>query len=422
MARRGGKRIRLGVGLWTDEKGRLSATIKVGSHPQREKYFTATGDRDADLTRMRRWQLQTKATLLEGLPVTIDRETLAGSVPAFLATMPEGSSARRDYEKLLVAWIATPLGPMRRDDIRRSHILTQLAKWESDGYAAATLNHRLRALRKLYDVLDLDDDRAINPCAKVKKRTEPEADVRGADYAILEGILALIPDIGFSATKGTPRPEANKSKIRLRLMAWTGLPPALVKNIREEHIDWRAKELLVTPRRKGKGVRARRLPLLEEAVTALRDLQAAGGFGRYSNAAPWMAWQRAKRRYLDRMRADLTADQFAALEQLVTPLRPYDLRHSFAAMVYQTTENQYAVKDLLMHGSLQTSERYITRAVHAVSTAAIAAVQRGRGPEGASRPSPRVAKSRQNRTVSLSAVHTTKPAKPSISSGKRRDQ
>lgn len=374
MGRRG-KRIRLGVGLWTDDRGRLSATIKVGAHPQREKYFKASGDLDADIIRMQRWQLQTRASLIGDAPQVTDRETLAGSVPIFLATMPEGSAARRDYEKLLVSWIATPLGPVRRDEIRRSHVLTQLAKWEAEGFAASTTNHRLRALKKLFDVLDMDDERAINPCAKVRKRTEPEAQERGADYAILEGILAMIPDMGYAAKHGSKRPEANKSKIRLRLMAWTGLPPELVKHIREEHIDWQAKELLVTPRRKGKGVRARRLPLLEEAVSALRDLKAAGGFGRYSNAAPWMAWQRAKKRYLEAAQASgLPAGELAALRAIVEPLRPYDLRHSFLSRLYEDSGGDLmAVRELAMHSSVTTSQRYLKRIAAPSARRALAA-------------------------------------------------
>lgn len=415
---RKGKRVRLGQGLWSDDGG-LAATVRVGSQPQREKRFKRTDDFDADLRKMKRWQLHTRAQLLGDELRTPSRDTLADAVPSFLATMPEGS-ARRDYEKLLATWLETPLGPMLRSEIHRRDVLMQLANWEGEGYAAGTLNHRLRALRKLFDVLDADDDRAINPCAKVRKRAEPEPEERGADYAVLEGILAQLPDIGYAKDRGAERPAANKSKIRLRIMAWTGLPPALVKKIREEHVDWHAKELLVTPRRKGKGVKARRLPLLDEAVAALRDLKAAGGFESYSNAAPWAAWQRAKKRYLAAAEASgMPAGELAALRAVVAPLRPYDLRHSFAAMVYETTENQYAVKDLLMHGNIQTSERYIKRAVIKVSQSAIAAVAAARAvPASASTPSDSIGLSRTKRAISLVAVHSKKAAKPRVSSKK----
>jgi hypothetical protein len=75
-------------------------------------------------------------------------------------------------------------------------------------------------------------------------------------------------------------------------MAWTSLPPAQIKKIQPEYIRWAEKELDVMPRRKGKGVKARRLPLLDEAVAALRDMVTADACGSYSNAAPWAAWQR----------------------------------------------------------------------------------------------------------------------------------
>lgn len=420
MARRG-KRHRLGVGLWVDDAGRLSATVKVGSLPQREKWFKPTGDREADLRRMERWQLHTRAELLGDQPLKASRDSLKASVPRFLATMPTGAP-RHDYEKLLDVWCHTSLGEMPRHLIRRAHVLTQFAQWEAEGYAAGTMNQRLRALRKLYEVLDADDEFAINPCAKIRKFTEPEPQERGASYDILEGILACIPDIGFAAKRGSKRPPYNKSKIRLRVMAWTGLPPAQIRKIRAEHIRWAEKELDVMPRRKGKGVKARRLPLLEEAVAALRDLQTAGGFGGFSNAAPWNAWQRAKKRYLTAAQDRLTHEQYDALAAIVIPLRPYDLRHSYAAMIYETTGNQYAVKDLLLHGSLQTSERYIKRAVIAVSRSAIAAVQAGRqGPAGASAPSHTGAQLRTKRAISLRVVHHDKAAKPRVITKKSRD-
>jgi integrase len=420
MARRG-KRHNLGPGLWADDGG-LAATVKVGSGPQREQRFTPTDDRDADIRRMQRWQLHTRAELLGDQPSKAARDSLTASIPRLLATMPAGSTTRHDYEKLLATWTATPLGAMPRHMIRRVHVLTQLSAWESDEYSSTTLNHRVRALRKLYDVLDADDEYAINPCAKIAKYTEPEPAERGTTYDIIEGILAWIPDIGFAATRGAPRPAFNKSKLRLRVMAWTGLPPAQIRKIQPQHIRWTEKELDVTPRRKGKGVKARRLPLLEEAVTALRGFDAAGAYGAFSNAAPWMAWQRAKKRYLEDARTRLTPAAYAELERVVTPLRPYDLRHSFAAMVYETTENQYAVKDLLLHGSLQTSERYIRRAVIKVSQSAIAAVQATRTvPAGASRSGPRLAVSGRKRAISLPSVHSGTTAKARVSSNKSRN-
>lgn len=424
MARRG-NRTNLGSGLWADEGG-LSATVKVGNLPQREKRFKRSDDLDADIRKMQRWQLHTRAELLGDQPTKASRDSLTASVPRFLATMPAGSSARRDYEKLLATWCATSIGEMPRHLIRRATVLTQLAAWETEGYAPGTLNHRVRALRKLFDVLDAEDEYAINPCAKISKYTEAEPLERGATYDILEGILDCIPDVGFAAKPGSKRPKLNKSKIRLRLMAWTGLPPAQIRRIRREHIRWQDKELDVMPRRKGKGVKTRRLPLLEEAVAALRDLDAAGAYGGFSNAAPWTAWQRAKRRYLEQAEKTLKGAQYDELARVVTPLRPYDLRHSFAAMVYETTKNQYAVKDLLLHGSLQTSERYIKRAVIKVSQSAIAAVGAARDssravPAGASARRHAPALSRTKRAVSRSPIQSGKSAKPRKSAKKSRD-
>jgi integrase len=409
MGRRG-KRVRLGVGLWADAGG-LSATVRVGSQPQREKRFRRTEDLAADIRKMQRWQLHTRAEMLGDTPTEAQRDSLAAAVPRFLATIVEGTTTRRDFEKFLATWCATPLGAMDRRAIRRSHVLTQLAQWESEGYAAATLNHRLRSLRKLYDVLDAEDETAINPCAKIRKRKEPEPEIRGTTYDIIEAILSLIPDVGYAEKRGAKRPTFNKSKIRLRVMAWTGLPPEQIRKIRPEHIHWTAKELDVMPRSKGKGVKARRLPLLDEAVAALRDFDAADAYGRFSNAAPWNAWQRAKRRYLAQLR-EAHAPDIDVLEQTIKRLRVYDLRHSFAALVYETTGSRDAIKDLLLHGSLQTSERYLRRGVITATRSALAMVAAARAvPASASQSRPTLADSGRKRAISLVPIHHGKSAK-----------
>lgn len=410
---RSGKGVRIAPGIHQyGERFRVRVKVGVAEH---EKWFPASDDRDADLVTMERWQLHNRADLLGEQPVRASRDTLTADVPRFLATFPADSPARRDYEKLLATWTNTPLALRPRSDIRRRDVLAQLSAWETDGYAPVTLNHRLRALRKLYDVLDSEDDEAINPCAKIKKRPEGEPEERGTTHDIIEGILACIPDIGYAAERKQSRPTMNKSKARLRVMAWTGLPPALIRRIKPEHIHWQDKALDVTPRRKGKGVKARRLPLLDEAVEALRAFDAAGAYGSYSNAAPWTAWQRAKRRYLDQVRESAAPKAVVdELARVLGPLRPYDLRHSFAAMVYEHSDgNQHAVKDLLMHGSLTTSDRYIKRAVEAVSRTALAAVTAARAvPAGARRPDPKVAEVGRKRAVLPRLVHSPKTAKP----------
>jgi integrase/recombinase XerD len=375
MGRRGARH-RIADGIYADGTG-LSATVKVGDR-QREKRFRPSGDHQADLLRMQRWQLRMRAELIGDQPLRPNHDTFAAAVPRFLATLPAGSSVRYDYEKLLARWLETPLAALPMPAIQRLQILTQLASWEAAGVAASTLNHLVRALRRLYDVINGDDDQASNPCRKIPRYREPDPEPRGIDHVIIVLILACLPDVGYSAS-GVERPAISKTKARLRVMAWTGLPPALIRQIKPEHIHWESRELDVAPRRKGKGVRARRLPLLDGAIAALRAFDEADAYGSYSNAGPWMAWQRAKRRFIVQMRAaKIGAATLDELQRRLADLRPYDLRHSFGSDVYRHSANLKAVKDLLMHSSLHTSERYITSAVDEMSRSALEAVQKAR--------------------------------------------
>jgi hypothetical protein len=93
--------------------------------------------------------------------------------------------------------------------------VTTLSAWEAEGYAPGTLNHRLRSLKPLFDELNGDGEQAINPCAKIRKRTEPQLEERGTSYDITEGVLACIPDVGYAA-----RPSPDHEEGRRRDSGW----------------------------------------------------------------------------------------------------------------------------------------------------------------------------------------------------------
>lgn len=358
MGRRG-TRHRIAEGVFRDNLG-LTARVRVGSgasQRSKERHF----EDGTDLKAIQRWQLQTRADLMGDQPIKAQRGTLAAGVPSYLSTL----TGRRlsDARALLQHWIESPLGSSPRSSITRTQVLAQLARWEEAGVAASSINHRLLELRALFRELDARDPSAYNPTLEIRKRREPEPAPRAVPYDIIEAIIAFMPDRGRTMTPGARRPTASQTKARARVMAWTGLPPAQVMKIQPGDVDWQARTLRVTPRRKGKGTKARTVPLLPQAVEALKWFFASGATGTYSTSAFYKTWQTAQRRLVRELKR-LAAQQGVDPHSISLPrIRPYDLRHSFGTEAVRRSSNVLGVQTLMLHARISTTERYLKSAL-----------------------------------------------------------
>jgi integrase len=130
-----------------------------------------------------------------------------------------------------------------------------LENWRLQGLAASTVNHRRTALQHLWTVLNGRNN--PNPVRDVPKQQEPEPAVRALPYTQIEAILAALPDVG-QGLSGKARDGDSKTKARLRVMAYTGIPAAQLRRLKPEHIDWDAGTMRVSARRKGAAQRAGR--------------------------------------------------------------------------------------------------------------------------------------------------------------------
>jgi integrase len=362
------KRIRVAPGVWRDQWG-LQAMVKGGRGPGNTARFKPPRTL-ADAIRWQRRRLAELATVATPKPPS-QRGTLKADVPRYLALLPLGPS-RDGMDVLLGAWLRTPLALMRRSEITREMVQLQIAQWRSaggrsgKGFAASTVNHRVAALRALYRALDPVG--AHDPTTGLTKLREPEPEPRGVPFEVAEAILAQIKDRGGKRVPVL----VSKARLRLAVILYTGLPHAQVMKIKREHIDFDKATLLTTPRRKGAGARARRLPLLPQAVEALRAFDAADCYGAFATTPVRRAWELAR----NRVAADITDP---AIRALLATLRPYDLRHSFGTEVYRHSRDHRATAELLLHApGSKITERYTLAAVSETAERAIAAVQAAR--------------------------------------------
>lgn len=242
-------------------------------------------------------------------------------------------------------WIAV-FSSTRRDRITAADIQAQLHTLKVTGLSASSVNHRRTALMHLYT--KLDGKSAPNPVRDVEKFREPTPQPLGVAYPILEKILAKMP--------------ASKQKARALVIAYVGIPHALLKQITEDMVDWTARTVWVPERRKGKGMPARLVPLTPKGLAAFTAMRRYDAWGSFNNSRLREAWNAA------RIAAGITEH-----------IWPYRLRHSFGTYAYARTGDLHAVKELLGQSDIKLTARYAAAAVPARLQAAVALMGGGTG-------------------------------------------
>lgn len=385
MKRTGAVRRRLAEQIYI-RGGRITAVASVGSGPTRQSdeqpFYQDGRDLDEVLREAKAWQLERRAEMIKTGPRAASSNTLAGDVPVYLLAVPQGQP-RKHAAAMLAHWVraALPLsvrgrargafGDAARTTITKHDVKVTLTVWESAGVSPASLNKRLTALRGLFRHYAVEDQALVTDGIRLVK--EPEAEARDIPVALVERILAAVCDRG-AAAKGQKQGRSH-SKIRLRVIAWTGIPHMGIERLRERDVDFKAQRVWLQPRRKGAGAPGVWLDLIPPAVEALRDYAREGlwevGFFR---SAMNGAWKTAIKRVT---REAIAANDEALLEQLrALPVRchPYDLRHAYASEAYRVSKDPLAVKELLQHANLKTTARYAKGAVPERAAAATAAM------------------------------------------------
>jgi integrase len=336
---------------------RLRVTTKVHGK-QVEHHFPLTATKQ----QIAAWKESERVKLRDVRHQPAARGTLPRDVERYLDTLVNRPKLRKDRARVLAWWIAR-LGQRPRAAIRRDEYTSALAELALTK-SASHCNHAHTAMFHL--ITTLDGKEAPNVMRGVPRQVEDEAEARGFPYALVRAILATLPDLGLGR-KGQKRSKVSKTKIRLRLMAYSGITYAQM--MRLEMSDLRPGGVFVKRRRKGKGSAGRVKPLNAEAQLALDDFIAAGCMGeQFSASSIWQSFQFACRA-VERDAAN------AGHPISLAGIRPYDLRHCYGTIVFETTGNLQTVMELLDQRSLKTARRYALGAIPAHLEAASKAVE-----------------------------------------------
>lgn len=225
-------------------------------------------------------------------------------------------------------------------DIIRGWVLSLM----EDGYTATSVNRKLSSLRSFYHYLLRQGVASVDPLLKVtgpKKKKPLPVFIKDADMTRLLDETAF--DAGF---------EGLRDRLILEVFYETGIRRSELIGLTDADVDLFAKQIKVT----GKRNKQRLIPFgdelkedIEAYLSARKDLLPEGGeafFVRKNGKAmyPYLVYLLVKR-YLSRV---------VSLKKK----SPHVLRHTFATSMLNNHAELSAVKELLGHESLTTTEVY----------------------------------------------------------------
>lgn len=342
--------VRLERGI-RQEGDSLQAYVWVGGR-QRSKRFPL----DAPIGELRRWREDQRVLYRHGIP----QEKAAGSFREDADTYLKLVRAMPSFDDRayrIRQWVEA-FGSRPRASITATEIRSVLEGWRQRGrfdggqLSPASLNQRRTALMHLYTVLD--GRSAANPVKDVPALPEEAGDqIRAQPIRVWYRLLARIGRRKWKTrrakNRGTPQ-RLSKTRARLRVMLWTGLPHAQIMKLEPQDIDWTGPRIRVSRRRKGKGHAAKWLPILPPAVTALKAFARAEAWGPFSQSAMHSALARA--------RSDENTWRRRFQRVPLPPIRSYDARHSFGTLIATLTTDERAIQDLMLHGTPRQTRRY----------------------------------------------------------------
>lgn len=313
---------------------------------QREELRFAPG---TTIPEIRRALDQRRRQLEAILPESPLRGSVRALVEQFVKTLGT-TRGERETQARLQSWV-NAVGDRPFTKLTRAELQDVVATWRQAGKSASTIAKRISSLRQVWKRY-APEEAPPHAIERLARPREPRGDqIRARPLDLIARVLDNLD------RKNQATGEMSKAVVRLQLLAWTGQPPALLQQLRPEHVRWQAQppEIWVQPRRKGAGVDAGWIPLLPPAITALQRFFAIGAEGEWNRGVLRRAWRRALKRTQIQLRKADRHDEAAALDGM----RVYDLRHSALTAIGTASGDLHAVSAYARHADVRTTMRYL---------------------------------------------------------------
>jgi integrase len=313
-----------------------------------------------------------KSTTMERTATDAEVQTwIADTIKKYAGAKDTGASLRAMVDKYVAQRQSMPtirsvtatlyrwlddLGPDRAPLAITTHEISAIldryansvATWRTTKLKKTSVRARRTTLLAFYNTMYPNRPNPVT--GSPSYRTPDPTDPYDMNFLDIEAGIAAIPDIRARTGRRC------MTKIRLRCMAYTGLPPAVLKRIRPADLNFVAGTLRVA-RDKGHGIPERVIYLSPDALAAFKDFHAENLYGWFATSGANIGFQRGCKR------AGVTGHVWL-----------YRIRHSFLTQEYRVTGDTGAVARAALHapGSKYTA-RYTKGAHEEVDRAAAAA-------------------------------------------------
>lgn len=237
----------------------------------------------------------------------------------------------------------------RVTSINKRHI-SEFLKYHLKHNSRATRNRKFNSLTKFFNYLEQQKKIRKNPmedfsCVKEPANKEPI-------YLTKEEM-----DEYWEAVKNDHSRFGLRNRALISMMLYCGLRIEEVVNLDIDNI--KLEDGIV--KFFGKGDKERIVPLHNKVQKVIRQYLKEREEGKYfikdkykHVLFPSMHGERLKERQINNI-----VKKYLNQTDIDKPITPHKLRHSFASLFYTRTKDIYALKKLLGHGSIQTTEIYM---------------------------------------------------------------
>ncbi len=245
----------------------------------------------------------------------------------------------RQYGEFLTA------AGVRVQDVDHTRIRQFLGSLMEQGIAKRSAGRKLACLRSFYKFLRRKGVTAVNPTAIV---ASPRLERRLPQFLDEEAVVQVLaqPDCGT--------PEGIRDAAILELFYSTGIRLSELLHLKPRDVEFSHRTVKVT----GKGSKQRIVPFGRKAAAALqRWLQVRPAFVR-PDRDPGTVFLSARGKILQPKTVNLLVNRYIGAVSEIRQKSPHVLRHTFATHLVNRGADLQAVRELLGHESLSTTQVY----------------------------------------------------------------
>ncbi|HHB78345.1 MAG TPA: integrase [Saprospiraceae bacterium] len=239
---------------------------------------------------------------------------------------------------------------MDNDSVEHFHVRSWIVLLMQNGISARTINRKISVLRSYFSFLRKQGLRKDDPMLKV---ISPKIGKKLPSVVHSYQLETLFEDIVFP--QGF---EGLRDQLLLKILYGTGLRNSELVNLKVEDIDWKAGRIKVL----GKGDKERLVPLLPALEQEIRDYLTFRKNYFEEMEETYLLLKNDGKRVYPKLVYNIVRKYLGQVTSL-SYRGPHTLRHSFATHLCDEGADLSAIKKLMGHASLASTEVYLHNSI-----------------------------------------------------------